>query len=107
MLKVISRRSGLGIRPLDLGGLRREARLLHVSLELGPELLDHRADRHRHRVAEDAQAVADDPALDAREDVEVHRGRLAVLDALDHLHGPVRALAARRALAAGLVAVEL
>src|SRR6185312_16862639 len=38
-----------------LGALPRS---LDLGLELGPELLHHRADRHRHRVAEHAQAVA-------------------------------------------------
>src|SRR3954463_9744597 len=123
MEKVTIRCSGRGIRPgssrdgpLDerLGRrlLARQrivagARLLDVGLELVAELLDHRADRHRHRVAQDAQAVADDLLLDRGHDVEVHRGRLARLDALEHLVRPVRPLAARRALAAGLVAVEL
>src|SRR3954469_7142015 len=123
MEKVTIRCSGRGIRygssregPLD-ERLRRRLigredvaagpRLLDVGLELVAELLDHRADRHRHRVAEDAQAVADDLLLDRGHDVEVHRGRLARLDALEHLVRPVRPLAARRALAAGLVAVEL
>ena len=76
-------------------------------LELLAEVLEHRGDRHRHRVAQHAQAVADDVALDLAEDVEVHRRALALVDALEHLHGPVRALAAGHALAARLVAVEL
>src|SRR5579884_3808185 len=50
---------------------------LDLRLELAPELLDHRSDRHRHRVAEDAQAIADDLLLDRGHDVEVHRRRLA------------------------------
>ena len=78
-----------------------------MRLELLAELRDHRADRHRHRVAEHAQAVADDVLLDRGHDVEVHRRGLAGVDALEHLHRPVGALAAGRALAAGLVAVEL
>src|SRR3954452_25542454 len=80
---------------------------LDVLLDLLAEVLDHRADRHRHRVAEHAQAVADDLLLDRGHDVEVHRRGVAVLDPLEHLHGPVRALAARGALATRLVAVEL
>src|SRR5215216_589533 len=83
------------------------ARGLDVRLELGPEVLDHRADRHRHRVAEHAQAVADDLLADGRHDVEVHRRRLAGVDALEHLHRPVGSLAAGRALPARLVAIEL
>src|SRR5690242_14807774 len=56
------------------------ARLLDLGLELGPELLHHRADRHGHRVAEHAQAVADDLSLHGGHDVEVHRGGLPGLD---------------------------
>ena len=98
-----------GLRRRLVGGRQLVAcpRGLDVGLELVAELRDHRADRHRHRVAQHAQAVADDVLLDGGHDVEVHRGRLARVDALEHLHGPVGALAARRALAAGLVAVEL
>ncbi len=92
----------LQLRPL--GAL---ARRLDLVLELAPELLDHRADRHRHRVAQNAQAVADDLLLDGRHDVEIHRGCLARLDPLEHLDRPVGALAARHALAARLVRVEL
>ena len=75
-------------------------------LELVAELADHRADRHRHRVAEHAEAVADDVLLHRGDDVEVHRRRLAAHDPFQHLHRPVGPLAAGRALAAGLVVVE-
>ena len=43
---------------------RRLRAVLHVLLELLAEVLQHRGDRHRHRVAQHAQAVADDVALD-------------------------------------------
>jgi hypothetical protein len=69
---------------LQLRPLGATARLLDLGLELGPELLHHRADGHRHRVAEHAQAVADDLRLHGGHDVEVHRGGLAGLDSLDH-----------------------
>ena len=78
-----------------------------MTLELRPEVLDHRADRHCHRVTQQAQAVADDVALHVRHHFEVHRRRLAPVDALQHLHRPVRPLPARDALAARLVPVEL
>src|SRR4051794_13093427 len=108
---MVLRHRSLDERQLGLGLDGRGPALLpahlDVLLELLAELLDHRADRHRHRVAEDAQAVADDLRLDRGHDVEVHRRGLAGVDALEHLHGPVRALAARRAFAAELVAVEL
>ncbi len=105
--------SGRGIRrrpPRSALRLRREraqAARLDVGFELVAELGDHRADRHRHRVAEHAQAMADDVVLDGGHDLQVHRGRLAAVDPLEHVHRPVRALAAGGALAAGLVAVEL
>src|SRR6516165_12416122 len=41
-----------------------------LGLELVSELGDHRPDRHRHRVAKHAQAVADDLLLDGGHDVE-------------------------------------
>src|SRR4051794_16862220 len=44
----------------------------HV-FELVAELAHHRPDRHRHRVAEHAEAVADDVLLHRGDDVEVHR----------------------------------
>src|ERR1700733_252125 len=90
------------IRPL--GALTRR---FDLGFQLRTELLDHRANRHRHRVAEHTQAVADDLLLDRGHDVEVHRSGLAGLDPVDHLDRPVRALAARHALAARLVRVEL
>src|SRR4051794_19682163 len=46
------------------GTVAFRAAALDVLLELLAELLDHRADRHGHRVAEHAQAVADDLLLD-------------------------------------------
>ena len=75
-------------------------------LELVAELRHHAPHRHRHRVAEHAQAVADDVLLHRGDDVEVHRGRLARDHPLEHLHRPVGALAAGGALPARLVVVE-
>ena len=56
---------------------RAPRRATRCGFELVAELRDHRADRHRHRVAEHAQAVADDVLLHGRHDLEVHRGGLA------------------------------
>src|SRR5947209_4674019 len=74
---------------LELAGVEALAAPLDLVLELVAELLDHRPDRHRHRVAEHAKAVADDLVLDRGHDVEVHRRGLAGLDPPQHLHGPV------------------
>src|SRR5438067_9267696 len=60
-------RSLRGERALGGGELAEPAPLarnLDVGFELPPELLDHRADRHRHGVAQHAKAVADDVLLD-------------------------------------------
>ena len=50
--------------------------------------------------------MADDVLLHRGDDVEVHRGGVAAGDPLEHLHRPVRPLAAGCALAARLVVVE-
>src|SRR4051794_38892703 len=52
--RVVVRRERGRLEPVQVDAVAAP-RLLHVPLELGPELLDHRADRHRHRVAEHAQ----------------------------------------------------
>ena len=96
-------------RPADSSSGRAAAarpRLDRVFFELVAELGHHASHRHRHRVAEHAQAVADDVLLHRGDDVEVHRGRLAGDHPLEHLHRPVGALAARGALPARLVVVE-
>src|SRR6476619_5955226 len=104
IVKAIVSLTGLGTQGLlDELALAAGPRGLDVVLELLAELLHHRADRHRHRIAEDAEAVADDLLLDGGHDVEVHRRREAGVDALEHRDRPARPLAARRALAAGLV----
>jgi len=63
--KVISLGCGRGIRHSP-----RELRHAACASRLAAELGDHRADRHRHRVAEYAQAVADDLLLHRGHDVE-------------------------------------
>src|SRR5204863_462032 len=78
-----------------------------VRLELVAELVDVARDRHRRRVAERAEALAEDAVAHREEQVELRLVGPAVLDLVQQLHHPARALSARRALAAGLVHVEL
>src|SRR4029079_11404463 len=58
-------------------------------------------------VAERAERAAEDPPTDRLEQVEVAVVGLPRLDLLEQLNHPARSLAARRALAARLVHVEL
>src|SRR3954447_801853 len=85
----------------------RATALVDVALELVAEVGDVARHRHRHRVAQRAQAVAEDAVAHVQQQVELALARLAHLDAADDLHAPARALAAGRALAAALVLVEL
>src|SRR3954470_929872 len=85
----------------------RAAALVDVALELVAEVGDVARHRHRHRVAQWAQAVAEDAVAHVQQQVELALAGRAHLDAADDVHAPARALAAGRALAAALVLVEL
>src|SRR5438477_152609 len=78
-----------------------------VLVELVAVLRHAARHRHRSRVAEHAEALADDPVADVEQELEVVLARAAVLDGAQELYEPARADAARRALAARLVHVEL
>ena len=78
-----------------------------VRLVLRPEQLHRRQHGRRRRVAERAQRLADDVVGDAEQQVEILRLPFPALEARQQLEQPVAALAARRALAARLVAVEV
>src|SRR5438067_9744326 len=78
-----------------------------MRLELVAELVDVAGDRHRGRVAERAEALAEDAVADVEQQVELALLCAPVLDLVQELHHPARPLAARRALAARLVHVEL
>ena len=86
---------------------RTGSRAVDVRLELVAELVGVRGDRHRRRVAERAQALADDPVADGEEQVELALRRVAGLELAQDRGHPACPLAARRALAARLVLVEL
>src|SRR3990167_3946185 len=76
-----------------------------VVLELRAEVLDEALHRHGGRIAEGADGAAHDVVGDAVEQVEVLGAPLAVLDAVHDAVEPAGALAAGRALAAGLLEV--
>src|SRR5947207_2168003 len=67
----------------------------------------HTADnRARRRVAQGAKRLASQIIADVEQQIDILLLALAVLQAMQDLRQPVRALAAGRAFAAGLVAVE-
>src|SRR5436190_24378369 len=78
-----------------------------VLLELAAELVDVAGHRDRGRLAERAEALAVDAVAHVEQQVELVLLRLAGFEAAQDLRHPARSLAARRALAARLVLVEL
>ena len=89
------------------GRVERAAAVLEVGDVLVAEVLDRRGDRAGRAVAERAERPAEDVVALVEQLLEVGLGALALLEPREHLHQPPGALAARRALAAGLVLVEL
>src|ERR1044072_5256637 len=85
----------------------RAALVFDVMHKLVAEVLDHGAHRHRGGVAECADGAALDVVGHGVEQVDVAQLALAVLDGVHHAPQPAGALAARRALAAALVLVEV
>src|SRR5262245_4272613 len=83
------------------------AALLHVGLELAAELLQERLHWRGGGIAEGAERLAGDVVGDRHEQVEVAHPTLAGLDLPEQLEEPVAALAARRALPARFVTVEV
>src|SRR5437899_10901245 len=86
---------------------QRAAAAVDVGLELVAELADDARHRHRRRIAQRAEALAEHAVADREEQLELGLLGLARLDLLQELHHPARPLAARRALAARLVHVDL
>src|SRR5690349_11592081 len=99
---VISVRSYQGL----LGQPRSGPALDVVQVVLAEEL-QRRHDRRRGAVAQAAERAAEDVVGGVLEGVQVLDGALAGQDPAVRAHHPVVALAARSALAAGLVVVEL
>src|SRR6185437_16970885 len=88
--------------------LRHEAVLvLDVVLEFGAEVLDEALHRQCGGVAERADRAAKDVVGDRRQDVQILGAARAVLDPVDHPPQPARAFAARRALPAGFLVIEV
>src|SRR3954447_19977950 len=77
----------------------RAAALVDVALELLPEARHERSHRHRHRVAQRAEALAEDPVAHVQQQVELVLAGIAHLDPAQDLLAPSGALAAGRALA--------
>ena len=87
--------------------VERAAAQVDVRLVLVAEPVDVAEHRDRVGVAERAEALAHDPVADREEQVEIGLRPAAVLDLLEDLRHPARSHAARRALPARLVLVEL
>jgi len=81
--------------------------LLDAGLKLGPEVPDEALDGPRERLAQRADGVSLDLLGQLQEHVDLALARLAALQALHDLRGPLAALAAGGALSAALVLVEL
>src|SRR5262245_36381103 len=85
----------------------RAAALADVRFVLVPEVLERREHRRDRSVAERAQRLAGNLSREARQQIEVAHLPFAALDTLQDPVEPVGALAARRALPARLVPVEV
>src|SRR6266498_223641 len=85
----------------------RAPALVDVGLELLAVLVDVARDRVDGEVAEGAERLPEHAVAHVPQQVEVGVLAAARLDLLQQAHHPARALPARRALAAGLVHVEL
>src|SRR5215210_2741766 len=96
-----------GEQALERGGAaERAAALVDVRLELAAELVDIARDRHRRRVTERAEALAENAVADVEQEVELALRGAAVLDLAQDLDHPARPLAAGGALPARLMHVE-
>src|SRR3569833_2486204 len=78
-----------------------------VVLELAAKVFEEALHRHRRRVAQGADGMATDAPCHAIEQFQVFGPTLAVFDAVDLLVYPAGSFAARRALAAGFLEVEI
>src|SRR5262245_59433695 len=95
-----------GMVALDVVG--DEALLvLDVMHELAAEMLDEALHRQRRGVAQRADGAPGDVVGDILEQRQVLHAALPVLDPVHHAVEPAGALAARRALAAGLLEIEV
>ena len=88
-------------------GMRVGRVMVDALLDLVAEMPDQALDRPGRRVAERADGVALDLRRDLEQHVDLALLRAALGHARQHAPHPARALAARRALAAALVLVEI
>src|SRR6187401_3664982 len=87
-------------------GWQRAAPFAYVCFEFVLEQLQCRQHGRRGGITERAERLADDVVGHAEQQVDILRPPFPALDALEELVEPVAAFAARRALAARLVAIE-
>src|SRR5665811_1532223 len=80
---------------------------MHAGFELVSEVLDGRGDRAGGTVAKRAECAPQNVVAHVEQQLDVARMPLALVEAFERLCEPPCALAARRALATGLVLVEL
>src|SRR5947199_6414414 len=97
----------VGCKKCGGGRVERAAALLPVRDVLVLEVLHRRCDRAGGAVTERAEGATEDVVARVEQRGDVLRVALALLESLEDLHHPVGAFAARRALAARLVGVEL
>src|SRR5690242_12884150 len=95
-----------GMGSLLLGCLAR-AIVADAALDLGSEVAEQALDRPRGRIAQGADGVAFDLLGDVEQEVDLADLGLATHHALHHAVHPAGAFAARRALAAALMHVEV
>src|SRR5437879_9068779 len=81
--------------------------VIDVMLKLGPEMLDEALHRQRGGIAECTNRPTRNVIRDGNQHVEIFLASLAVLDPVHHPPKPAGALPAGRALAAGLLEVEI
>ena len=81
--------------------------MIDVMLELRPKMLDEALHRQRGGIAERANRSTLDVIRDGGQHIEVFLTALAVLDPVHHSPEPTGAFAARRALAARFLEVEI
>src|SRR2546421_11199132 len=87
--------------------LDKAAPMLDVMHELVAEVLDEALHRQRSGVAQSADGAPGDVVGDVVEKIEIGHAPLSVLDAVHHAVEPARAFAARRALAARFLEIEV
>ena len=81
--------------------------VIDVVLEFVAEVLDEALHRQRRGIAQRADRASGDVVRHRHQQVEVLVPALAVLDPVHHPPEPARPFAARRALAAGLLVIEI